>query len=177
MNETSSAIALPSTSGHLVQPGVWALANGDEVALGGRVGRLFARWLDLCTVYGALFAMTVALATESIVAMLLVGALTVGVVLGQLLGVALWGRSLGKLVFGMKIIHRCGRPIGAMRGLVLREGVRVLAELTGILVLVDLALIFREDRRTLHDLVCGSVVIHQPVDWGELGRSLARKMG
>lgn len=177
MNETNDAVALPSSSGRLVQPGIWALANGDEVALGGRVGRLLARWLDLCSVYGAFILLTVALSTQSMLLSIVVGLLTGMLALGQVFGVALWGRTLGKLVFGLKIIHRSGRPIGALRGLMLREGVRVLAEFTGILVLIDLALIFRVDRRTLHDLLSGSVVVHQPVDWARVLSARARAHG
>lgn len=173
VNETTTDLALASTPGHLVQPGVWALASGDEVALGGRIGRLIARWIDLSCTYGALFLLAAAISSESLPALLLGGAFASAFVIAQVGGLALWGRTLGKLVFGLKIVHRSGRSIGFVRGLVLREGFRFLAELTGILVLVDLALIFRADRRTLHDLVSGSVVVHQPVDWAQVGRGLA----
>ncbi|MCR9166263.1 MAG: RDD family protein [Nannocystaceae bacterium] len=174
MNEPTAALDVPNPTGRLVQPGLWALASGEEVALGGRVGRLLARWVDLSSFYGAWFLLAVALSTERLLISLPVGALLCAFVLGQVLGLALWGRTLGKAVFGLKIVHRSGRPIGTLRGLVVREGLRLLAQLTGVLVLVDLALIFRADRRTLHDLVSGSVVVHQPIDWTALSRITTR---
>ncbi|MEM6291053.1 MAG: RDD family protein [Myxococcota bacterium] len=170
MNETTNAVALstPSNRGHLIAPGVWRMANGEEVALGGRISRLFARGADMAS-FGAVVFLASGLASwlsAGPTSFFIISSLFIGLYLiGQSIGLAVWGRTFGKLCFGLKVIHTAGAPVSLVRGILLRESIRYAAIASGLMDLISLALIFRDDRRMLHDLVSDTVVIYQSVEW------------
>ncbi len=81
----------------------------------------------------------------------------------QMTLLTLRGQSLGKLICGTRIVRRDGRRAGFVHAFLLRYLVFNFA--TGIpkfgmlLAIVNPLLIFREDRRCLHDLLAGTVVV------------------
>jgi uncharacterized RDD family membrane protein YckC len=75
------------------------------------------------------------------------------------------GQSIGKIVVRTRIVDLNGKPVGFVRGVLLRAWVFVPIGLLlpdGVASMVSLAdalFIFRKDRRCLHDLVAGTRVI------------------
>ncbi|HWA27739.1 MAG TPA: RDD family protein [Lacunisphaera sp.] len=73
------------------------------------------------------------------------------------------GQSVGKLLLGIRIVAANGAPAGFARAFVLRGLLPFIIEqipLFGLLFLfVDSCFIFRDDRRCLHDLIAGTVVV------------------
>jgi uncharacterized RDD family membrane protein YckC len=73
------------------------------------------------------------------------------------------GQTIGKRLFGMRIVRPDGGKVSAFRILGLRYGVGWLFNfvpmLAGLYGLVDCVLIFRESRRCLHDEIADTIVI------------------
>ncbi len=73
-------------------------------------------------------------------------------------------QSIGKLLFGMRIVDvQTGEPGGPLRAFLLRGFLTTMIEMIPLLGfvfwIVDNACIFREDRRCLHDLIAGTKVV------------------
>lgn len=73
-------------------------------------------------------------------------------------------QSIGKLLFGMRIVDvQTGEPGGPLRAFLLRGFLTTLIEMIPLLGfgfwIVDSCCIFREDRRCLHDLIAGTKVV------------------
>jgi uncharacterized RDD family membrane protein YckC len=82
------------------------------------------------------------------------------IALGYLIiAVAIWGRTLGKKATGLKIVRVDGSKVGPGRALA-----RPFAWYLSLLILgIGFFMIaFRSDKRGLHDLICGTVVIRTP---------------
>lgn len=75
----------------------------------------------------------------------------------------LYGRTFGKALFGLQVVQADGSRAGFLRGVVIREGLRLVFTLLQIGNLIDLALLFRDDRRTAHDFASGTIVIYKPL--------------
>ena len=90
-----------------------------------------------------------------------VGALVVVVL--QAVLVATRAQSFGKVVMRTMMVDAHGAPVGFVRGFLMREGpLMILKRLPGptfLLSLADIAFIFREDRRCLHDHFAGTRVV------------------
>jgi uncharacterized RDD family membrane protein YckC len=70
------------------------------------------------------------------------------------------GQTWGKQAVGARVVNQDGSPIGLGRACVREIGLKVLPSIVSPLNLVDyLWAAFREDRRTLHDLGAGTVVL------------------
>lgn len=74
------------------------------------------------------------------------------------------GQSLGKMWLKIRIVRIDGTPVGFVHAVLLRSGVMQLLGaipgVGGLIALVDPLLIFREDRRCLHDLIAGTTVVN-----------------
>jgi uncharacterized RDD family membrane protein YckC len=84
-------------------------------------------------------------------------------------GIQLWsqlrsGQSIGKRLTGIKVVRRDGSPIELWRLILMRNVViAVLGQACwGIFSLVDVLLIFKDDRRCLHDYMADSIVVDVP---------------
>jgi uncharacterized RDD family membrane protein YckC len=77
------------------------------------------------------------------------------------LGLAIAGRTLGKLLTGLKVVKRDGRPLSAVAAFV-----RVVTLPLSFLVfgLGLVGIVVGRERRALHDLLAGSAVVY---DWGD----------
>jgi uncharacterized RDD family membrane protein YckC len=91
-----------------------------------------------------------------------------GAMFVQTLLLTLRGQNIGKLLFGARVVRfDNGQPAGFVRGALLRfllpVSIMILLNLAfplGLLFLaVDYAFIFRADRRCLHDLIAGTMVV------------------
>lgn len=73
------------------------------------------------------------------------------------------GQTIGKLALGVRIVRRSGARAGLPRILLLREAFAALAHhvpvIGGLVALVDALMIFRADRRCLHDHVADTIVV------------------
>jgi uncharacterized RDD family membrane protein YckC len=139
---------------------------GEEAGeLAGRGARLVASFIDnaLLSVPFAFLLERLAVVIWSDRWLLLLAAAVVAVVLVQCRLLADRGQTVGKLVVGIRIVRRAGGHASFPRLLVLREGFsRVgfhLPFIGPIFWLVDALMIFREDRRCLHDLVADTIVV------------------
>ena len=88
-------------------------------------------------------------------------ALTAWAFLYLVVGLTISGRSIGKAVAGLKVVTRQGLPIGPGRA-----AVRILAFPLNFLLmgLGFLGIVLGRERRAIHDVISGSVVVY---DWGD----------
>lgn len=70
------------------------------------------------------------------------------------------GQTIGKRLIGVRIVRfdDGGNP-GFVHAVLLRLGVMMLMSAVAIVSLIDVLMIFREDRRCLHDLIAGTEVV------------------
>ena len=77
--------------------------------------------------------------------------------------IATRAQSIGKFVVGTMMIDREGRPVGFVRGVLLRElplvWFRIAASPLQVIAALDIGFILREDRRCLHDHFAGTRVV------------------
>lgn len=74
-----------------------------------------------------------------------------------------WGQSIGKRMLGIKVVRANGQPIELWRIILLRNVVvHVVAQMCGLLGLVDALLIYGEEQRCLHDYLADSIVVVAP---------------
>lgn len=82
----------------------------------------------------------------------------------QLILLATRGQSIGKRILGIRIVtHETGQSPGGVKAILLRGFLPGLISniplVGGIFSLVNILFIFREDRRCIHDLIAGTVVV------------------
>jgi uncharacterized RDD family membrane protein YckC len=89
-----------------------------------------------------------------------------GVLVLQLVYLALHQQTLGKRALGLRILRRDGRCASGGRAIVLRTFVphligllTSLVALGPVLGLIDCLCIFRSDRRCIHDMIAGTIVV------------------
>jgi uncharacterized RDD family membrane protein YckC len=71
-----------------------------------------------------------------------------------------YGRSLGKKWLNMRVVRSDGSPVDLMRLIFLRNVIpSAVAQLCGIIGLVDALMIFGQEQRCLHDLIADTIVI------------------
>lgn len=95
-----------------------------------------------------------------------IGIFTVWLFLYFWVGLALVGKTIGKAILGLRVVERSGTPLTPRRA-----AVRVFAQPLSF-GLVGLGLIgaaVGSERRTLHDVIAGSVVVY---DWGSRSAEL-----
>lgn len=145
---------------------------GQSVTLAGRGARLAASIVDqLIAVVAMLPLLPAAISygqTEELGGLGIAGiGLAVVLILG-VLGVNLsWlastGQTIGKRVLGVRIVRMDGTPIALGRIIGLRIVPTTLFQLIpmigGLLGLIDVLFIFRDDRRCIHDLFADSQVV------------------
>ena len=73
--------------------------------------------------------------------------------------VASRAQSVGKMLAKTKIVDMEGRDAGFVRGVLLREWVWFFINLVPLVGLIDALFVFRDDHRTLHDLMSGTQVV------------------
>jgi uncharacterized RDD family membrane protein YckC len=100
----------------------------------------------------------------AITALGMVGVLGVGVY--QWIAISRTGQSIGKKYLGIRIVRLDGSPVDFVSGVILRSW--ILGFATGVLnqcclgwivTLVDVVMIFGEERRCLHDVLAGTKVV------------------
>ena len=123
--------------------------------LANRSSRLFAAIVDLLIIGGPY----IALISEFLpLTMFYLVAVAVAVVQGVLLTIA--GQTLGKKALNIRIVKvATGRNGGFVPNVLLRAVLNGLLGLIPIYSLVDILFIFRADRRCIHDLIAGTVVV------------------
>ena len=140
-----------------------------QFILASRMKRLFARLLD------AAFGLISALIPGFIVTFLTKGNFDAdSFFLGGAVGIISFviyqwyllstiGQTLGKKYLKIKIVKRDGEYGGFLVNVILREWVMgligIVPMIGGIIQLVDVLFIFRDDRKCIHDLIAGTVVI------------------
>jgi uncharacterized RDD family membrane protein YckC len=149
----------------------WPAAAFTPTALelAGRVHRLGAAILDtLVALVPIFFAGLLGVAIGSrgaIIAAICLGILGfLGVIVLQVTMLTKEGQTVGKRALGVRIVHL---ETGAVGGFVPNVVMRILVPsviswipyLGFVFSIVDLLFIFREDRRCLHDLIAGTVVV------------------
>lgn len=139
-------------------------ASTDMHVLADRGTRLGARLIDQGLLIGCLLIMAPFLASnnEGVIAagvgLALVAALGLGIY--QWVLIAQSGQSLGKKWTGIKIVKVDGSDVDFMSGVILRNWViGAINAVVGIVGIVDVLMIFAEDRRCLHDHIAGTKVI------------------
>lgn len=143
--------------------------NIQQFILASRMKRLFARLLDV------LFGLISALVPGFILTFIsggsfdpepfLLGAVVgiISFVIYQWYLLATTAQTIGKKYLKIKIVNKDGEQAGFFVNVVLREWVMALIgifpAIGGIIQIVDILFIFRDDRKCIHDLIAGTVVI------------------
>ncbi len=71
-----------------------------------------------------------------------------------------WGQSIGKRAMGIKVVRTNGDPIELWRLILMRNVlIHVIAQLCGLVGIVDAVLIFAEEERCLHDYIADTIVV------------------
>ena len=141
----------------------------QEFILASRMKRLFARLLDV--VFGVIaalipgFVLTFLSGGSFDPEPFLLGAVVgiISFVIYQWYLLATTEQTIGKKYLKIKIVKNDGEKAGFFVNVVLREWVMTLIgifpAIGGIIQLVDILFIFRDDRKCIHDLIAGTVVI------------------
>tara|TARA_B100000959_G_C14981577_1_gene623722 strand:+ start:2575 stop:3192 length:618 start_codon:yes stop_codon:yes gene_type:complete len=141
----------------------------QEFILASRMKRLFARLLDV--VFGVIaalipgFVLTFLSGGNFDPEPFLLGAVVgiISFVIYQWYLLATTAQTIGKKYLKIKIVNKDGEQAGFFVNVVLREWVMALIgifpAIGGIIQLVDILFIFRDDRKCIHDLIAGTVVI------------------
>tara|TARA_Y100000590_G_C15673856_1_gene997248 strand:+ start:466 stop:1065 length:600 start_codon:yes stop_codon:yes gene_type:complete len=141
----------------------------QEFILASRMKRLFARLLDV--VFGVIaalipgFVLTFLSGGSFDPEPFLLGAVVgiISFVIYQWYLLATTAQTIGKKYLKIKIVKNDGEKAGFFVNVVLREWVMTLIgifpAIGGIIQLVDILFIFRDDRKCIHDLIAGTVVI------------------
>lgn len=141
---------------------MWRLPDGRRVPLGGRAARVFARFIDVILLF-VVGLIALGMATSGDWSLMIPGIpASIAIYGGYVYGLGRYGRSPGKALFGLRVVRTNGRRIGWIRGVIVREVARTLLTLLPMGGVLDLALLFRNDRRTAHDYVSDSVVVYDP---------------
>ena len=143
--------------------------NIQQFILASRMKRLFARLLDV--VFGVIaalipgFVLTFLSGGNFDPEPFLLGAVVgiISFVIYQWYLLATTAQTIGKKYLKIKIVKNDGEKAGFFVNVVLREWVMALIgifpAIGGIIQLVDILFIFRDDRKCIHDLIAGTVVI------------------
>ena len=71
-----------------------------------------------------------------------------------------WGQSVGKRAMGIKVVRTNGAPIEVWRLILMRNVlIHVIAQLCGLVGIVDAVMIFAEEERCLHDYIADTIVV------------------
>ena len=90
----------------------------------------------------------------------LIGLSIIGIFLYQLMLLSRDGQTLGKKAVGIRIVKKdTGENGGFVSNVLLRIIVNGLLGIIPLYGLVDILFIFREDRRCIHDMIAGTVVV------------------
>ena len=143
--------------------------NTRKFILASRLKRLLARLLDI--VFGIVSALVPGLIVTFLTNgnfdpgsfFLGAGVGIISFVIYQWYLLATTGQTIGKKYLKIKIVNKDGEQAGFFVNVVLREWVMALIgifpAIGGIIQIVDLLFIFRDDRKCIHDIIAGTVVI------------------
>ena len=96
----------------------------------------------------------------------MIGVLALGIFQAYL--VATTGKSLGKGWLNIPIVKVDGSPVGFVHGVLLRSWLVAIINnipgIGGIFGLINILMIFGEERRCLHDYIASSKVVAVPID-------------
>jgi len=143
--------------------------NTQQFILASRMKRLFARLLD------GVFGLVSALVPGFVLTFLSEGnfdpeSFLLGAVVGIICFViyqwyllATTAQTIGKKYLKIKIVNKNGEQAGFFVNVVLREWVMgligIIPAIGGIIQIVNILFIFRDDRKCIHDLIAGTVVV------------------
>ena len=145
-------------AGVAVPPGAEATLSGPDLA--SRLSRLGAKILDnlvLFIIYILVIVSAFAGSSGLVVVFLVIG---LGYLALQTVWLSTRGQTTGKRIVGIKIVQAStGENGGFVSNVVLRAWVNGLLNIVPLYGLVDILFIFRNDRRCIHDLIAGTIVI------------------
>jgi uncharacterized RDD family membrane protein YckC len=145
--------------------------DSDGLTLATRGNRFLANMVDNLVVFGpmllgmlafGIFAGVTGQKNKNI-ELLVWPAILLGLLLGsavQLIAQVNWGQSIGKRILGIKVVRLNGQPIELWRLIFLRNiAIHAIAQLCGLVGIVDAVMIFSADQRCLHDYLADSKVV------------------
>jgi len=143
--------------------------NTQQFILASRMKRLFARLLD------GVFGLVSALVPGFVVTFLSDGSFDPeSFLLGAVVGIicfviyqwyllATTAQTIGKKYLKIKIVNKNGEQAGFFVNVLLREWlmglIGIIPAIGGIIQIVNILFIFRDDRKCIHDLIAGTVVV------------------
>ncbi len=144
--------------------------DSDGLVLASRGSRFVANLVDNVLVLGAALVGVVAVAFlggavghSKNIDVLAIPGLGLGMLLGiglQVVAQVNWGQSVGKRMLGIKVVRLSGQPIELWRLILVRNlAVHAVAQLCGLIGIVDAVMIFSADQRCLHDYLADTKVV------------------
>jgi uncharacterized RDD family membrane protein YckC len=126
--------------------------------LAGRFDRLVARIIDI-VIFIALAILAAPFGDQAVIQVIIFLA-AIAYIIVQIVLLTNSGQSIGKKVMKIKIIKtETNTNGGFVPNVLLREIVNGLLGIIPFYSLVDVLLIFREDRRCIHDFIAGTTVV------------------
>lgn len=143
----------------------------SNAELADRDVRLLARALDGIVAVSALIPATLVYLvldpSQSLSETISTGLLSITVVVSLAIMALQWGllavqgQTLAKMALGIRVERQDGTPVGFLHGVVLREWIMpVLIVFCGFVGLIDALMIVSDERRTLHDIIANTRVVH-----------------
>ena len=135
-------------------------ATAAAHVLASRLDRLFAKLIDGALYVAAIFVAAIFLAVSTPLGVLLLLLVGVGIPIVQVVLLSRDGQTIGKKVLDIRIVgFETGQNAGFGANVVMRAWVNSLLNVIPFYSLADVLFIFRDDRRTIHDLIAGTHVV------------------
>jgi uncharacterized RDD family membrane protein YckC len=121
--------------------------------------RFVAKFVDLFIFIGILYAVAIVMTVASVGSILFLALPPILVL--QVVWLSTRGQTIGKRMVGIKLIStKTGENLGFGANVVIRAWLTTVLGIIPFLGLIDILLIFREDKRCIHDLMAGTSVVN-----------------
>jgi uncharacterized RDD family membrane protein YckC len=128
--------------------------------LASRQDRFFAKLIDVARYVGAITVASIVIAFSAPLGVVLLVSVAVGIPIVQVVLLSRDGQTIGKRFLDIRIVSfETGQNAGFGANVVMRAWVNFLLNVIPFYGLADVLFIFRDDQRTIHDLIAGTHVV------------------
>ena len=134
--------------------------TADSHVLATRQDRFFAKLIDAALYAVAIAVAAIFLAVSTPLGVSLLARAILGIPIVQVVLLTMDGQTIGKKALNTRVVSvTTGLNAGFMTNVALRAWLNAGINIVPLYALVDVLLIFREDKRCVHDLIAGTKVV------------------